>query len=337
MSRPVTTYDNRGLTWECRLALWLPGPAIVGALIIASTLIGAQLIIHWFLDLYVHRLAVLLMLMIAYIMMCPVFFAHRMALERKQFGFDVPVSGRKEMEAWVLSCPLDKIRSSRVAGAVGVLAFLGMDLGIAYFEGAQFPGFLMRFHVATITIFAYVMIGWLMGRAIYFSFSRHNDMPLPLVSDVDLLHLDTIYAIGRSGLRVALLWLIGMSIGSLFFLKSGLGLWGVFPAFGLGLVLGLVMLLKPARKVRNLIHEAKGEELAKLEPQLKQARDAALKKDSTHGKLTDLLAYQAKIKSTPEWPFDSSTLVRFGLYLLIPVISMIAGAFVERVIDGMLD
>jgi len=59
--------------------------------------------------------------------------------------------------------------------------------------------------------------------------------------------------------------------------------------------------------------------------------------DTTPGRLTDLLAYKTQIESTPEWSFDSSTLFRFGLYLLIPVGSMIGGALVERVVDMVLD
>ena len=196
----------------------------------------------------------------------------------------------------------------------------------------------MAFHSGTITIFTCMIIGWLMGRGTYISFACPDNLPLPRASDIDLLHLETLYAMGRSGLRVALCWLVGMSIGSLFFLQSGLGLWGVFPAFGIGLVLGLVFLLKPARKVRRLIQTAKQAELEQLEPKVKQARDDALKEDTaTQGKLTDLLAYQDRIKATAEWPFDSTTLVRFGLYLLIPVGSMIGGALVERVVNAMLD
>ena len=37
------------------------------------------------------------------------------------------------------------------------------------------------------------------------------------------------------------------------------------------------------------------------------------------------MTYQGRIESTPEWRFDSSMLLRFGLYLLIPVGSMLGG------------
>ncbi len=53
--------------------------------------------------------------------------------------------------------------------------------------------------------------------------------------------------------------------------------------------------------------------------------------------MTDLLAYKTQVESTPEWPFDSSTLFRFGLYLFIPIASMVGGALVERVVDMVLD
>jgi hypothetical protein len=87
-----------------------------------------------------------------------------------------------------------------------------------------------------------------------------------------------------------------------------------------------------------LIREAKREELARLEPLLRQARDDTLTRaTSSQGQLSDLLAYKTQIESTPEWSFDSSTLLRFSLYLLIPVGSMVGGALVERVVDLVLD
>ena len=87
-----------------------------------------------------------------------------------------------------------------------------------------------------------------------------------------------------------------------------------------------------------MIQAVKREELERLEPLLRQARDDALTGDaSTQGRLADLLAYRTQVEATPEWPFDSSTLVRFGLYLLIPLAAMVGGALVERVVDMVLD
>ena len=114
----------------------------------------------------------------------------------------------------------------------------------------------------------------------------------------------------------------------------GTGLWVVLSIFAINVGVGLMFLLAPALDIRSLIRDVKREELVRLEPLLRQSRDDALTGDTaTHGRLTDLLAYKTQIESTPEWPFDSSTLLRFGLYLLIPIGTMVGGALVERVVD----
>ena len=87
-----------------------------------------------------------------------------------------------------------------------------------------------------------------------------------------------------------------------------------------------------------MIREVKRSELARLAPQIRAARDEAVSGGGpSQGRLADLLSYEARIAATSEWPFDSSTLWRFGLYLLIPVVSMIGGALMERVVDLLLD
>ena len=49
------------------------------------------------------------------------------------------------------------------------------------------------------------------------------------------------------------------------------------------------------------------------------------------------LAWEARIESVREWPFDTPTLVRFALFLLIPLGSWLGGAVVERVVDLVLE
>ena len=53
--------------------------------------------------------------------------------------------------------------------------------------------------------------------------------------------------------------------------------------------------------------------------------------------LPALLAWEARVESIREWPFDTPTLVRFALFLLIPLGSWLGGAVVERVVDLVLD
>ena len=88
--------------------------------------------------------------------------------------------------------------------------------------------------------------------------------PLPQSSEIDLLNLEDLYAIGRRGLRGALVIFVALSIGSLVYLDTSLGLWGALVVFAMGLGLALFLLLRPAQEVRSLIRAAKREELAQL-------------------------------------------------------------------------
>ncbi len=337
MSREVTEKRNMGLTWENRLALWLPGLPLLGAVLIAACLIAAYLGFQWFFGLDAHRIAILVTLMIAYLLMMPRYFAPRDA-DLQLYGLEPTLSDRHETEVRALQAPRDKIRRSRLAGAAGALAVFAVNEVAATLEGADLVASLIRIHGGSAMLPLSLLVGWMAGRAIYFTFACPYDLPRLDSSDIDLLNLDNLYAIGRTGLRSAFLVLFGVSIGGLIFLDTVIGLWGTLPVFAIGLGIGLVVLLRPAREVRSLIRAVKHEELARLGPLLRQARDDTLTGDgSTQGRLTDLMTYQARIESTPEWPFDSSTLVRFGLYLLIPVGAMIGGALVERVVDMVLD
>ncbi len=338
MRGPTTEERNTGLVWERRLSLWLPRPVLFGAFLIAACLSAAYLSFQWFFDLRVDRITILLILMIAFILMGCRYMLVGAALDRQQYGLEVPLSDLHETEVRALDVPRDKIRRSRLAGTAGVLAFVGVMEVNLLVNGDPLVMPWIQLHNATVTMLLFVPMGWLFGRTIYFEFMSTPDLPRPQRSDIDLLNLENLYAIGRSGLRTALVWLLGMSVGSLFFLDTGLGLWGVLTFFAIGLGIAFVVFLRPARGVRNLIRAVKCEELVRLEPLLRQARDDALTDDiSTQGRLTDLLAYQDRVESTPEWPFDSSAFLRFGLYLMIPIGSMVGGALVERVVDMAFD
>ncbi len=193
------------------------------------------------------------------------------------------------------------------------------------------------------TYSAEIIIGlptaWLFGRNAYFLFEGFYDAPDPQRSEVDLLNLENAYVYGRGGLSGALLWFIVVAIGGLLILPGlGSGLWALLPFFAMNLGIGLFILLRPAHTVRSLIRDVKREELARIEPLLRQARYDTLTGDtSTQGRLTDLVTYKNQVESIREWPFDSSTLLRFFVYLLIPVASMVGGALVERIVDMVLD
>lgn len=49
--------------------------------------------------------------------------------------------------------------------------------------------------------------------------------------------------------------------------------------------------------------------------------------------LADLLAWEARIERVAEWPFDTPTLLRFALALLVPLGSWLGGALAQLAIE----
>ena len=99
---------------------------------------------------------------------------------------------------------------------------------------------------------------------------------------------------------------------------------------------GLVL---PLLGARRRIRRAKTEKLTDLRQSLREAEEdlAAGRGAPQPGRVADLVALEQRIDSVREWPFDSSTVLRFALYLLIPLGSWAGGALVERAIDSLLD
>jgi hypothetical protein len=51
-------------------------------------------------------------------------------------------------------------------------------------------------------------------------------------------------------------------------------------------------------------------------------------------RLAPLLSYRREILDVSEWPFDLGTMTRLGLYLIIPPLTWVGAALIERVVDA---
>jgi hypothetical protein len=323
----MTNEENMGLAWEHRLALRLPRPLLFGASIIAVCLSAAYLSFQWFFGFGVDASAFGMEVFLVVVLIAPAYFFGR--YDHKQY----------ESEVRAFSIDIAVIRNSRFAGAAGILVSIGLWELIQVSQGENSIDTWIRLHGGTAVSAMFLLLGWISGRTSYFMSAGIWNRPGPKTSDIDLLNLEKLYVIGRSGLEGALVWFIVIAIAGLLILPDmGSAFWVVLLLFAINIGGGFMFLLTPARKIRRLIREAKREELARLEPLLRQARDNTLTgPTSSQGHLSDLLAYKTQVESTPEWPFDTSTLLRFSLYLLIPVGSMVGGALVERFVDLVLD
>ena len=136
----------------------------------------------------------------------------------------------------------------------------------------------------------------------------------------------------RQGLTNALLVFGMVSVLSLLGVESRY--WPALVGFWISFtVLAWIGLMLPLRGIRRKFKATKNQELEWCRKSLKASRDA-LKSGSGDGlSIADTLAYQSLIESQRNLPFDNSILVRFSLYLLIPLGSWLGGAFVERGVD----
>jgi hypothetical protein len=235
--------------------------------------------------------------------------------------------------------PVEIVRGSRVVGALGAALMLVL-FGVANLFvddwGAGTPG----------VVAMNVLIGWILGRVGYYTLVTASEAAGPRAPElkVDLLRLQPLARFGRIGLRLSLAWIGGISVFALLsflfpMFGEGVGWWVVpIPVFLATLLVAMLALTIPVRGVRERIRRAKQQALAELEDGLRAARDAGVKGDlRMQGHLSDLLAYRAYVVGVREWPFDTSTLVRFALYLLIPLGSWLGGALVERALTVLLD
>ena len=149
---------------------------------------------------------------------------------------------------------------------------------------------------------------------------------------LDLLDMQPYQPLIRQGLTNALLVIGMVSVLSLLAVESRywpalVGFWIVFT------VLAWLGLMLPLRGIRKKFRAAKDKELEWCRQNLKVARDALKSGSGGARSVADTLAYRTAIEELRNWPFDNSTLVRFTLYLLIPLGSWLGGAFVERGLD----
>ena len=182
----------------------------------------------------------------------------------------------------------------------------------------------------------------MVSRALYLeitlarSFSRLGDR----LAEVDLLDPGLLDTFGRRGLRSVLLWMLFVAFYALLYT----GNWAA-DLLPLALVAiaayGVIGFLLPVVGARRRIRTEKRAELVRVRAAIHSLRELALRQEPEArppgGQLADLLAYESRIASVREWPFDASTLLRWALYVALGLSSWLGGALVERALGTLLD
>lgn len=242
-----------------------------------------------------------------------------------------------EWERW-RALLFDTSRSSLAAwlaggAAVGqVVNFLGWKLG-ALIPGVWPGHYIIMNGLATVLFAEMGVLGALSMRRsrVFLEMGRR--------ARVSLLAPDELAPFARTGLRASAYWFLGSSIASLLTLDAGA--WGiVVGVIAVTLALGFISLLLPSRGVHERLRAAKRDELLRVRAEIDSARAALF--DDAHGagaeiaRMPALLAWEARIEQVSVWPFDAPTLVRFALFLLVPLGSWLGGALVDRAVDAAL-
>jgi hypothetical protein len=232
-------------------------------------------------------------------------------------------------------------RTYRTAAAVGLLV---MPL-TALLVDRQPSIYLQSWYWRPEAIWTWALglfLGWNLGGFIYaiLGYSRRFSHLAGRIRSIDLFDLRPLAPFRRQGLRSVLLVVILLSLSAMNALDRAFAA----QIIGLGafaLVTGTLALLLPVRGVRERIRETKNAELARVHAAIRGKTDALgeseIAKRAETVQLADLLAYRAHVQSVREWPFDAPTLLRFALYLAIPIGSWLGGAMVERLLAAALD
>lgn len=161
---------------------------------------------------------------------------------------------------------------------------------------------------------------------------------------ISVLEVGRLAPLTRNGTRLAFFWILLLAIGLPGFAfpcgESFLAALAIVTF--VAAALSAIAVVVPLRGARRLLAEQKAEELARVRRAIESAREAVLGAPSSEAgtragaRLPGLLAWEARVEGVPEWLLDLGALRRLAFYLLIPLASWVAAAFVERMVDSAL-
>lgn len=214
---------------------------------------------------------------------------------------------------------------------VGVLFTVGMlSVFLAVDPSKRLGTLFLTVREITIEVLVFAVMGWAVGAAVGLSrLTEERARP-------DLLDPRPFVPLARHGARLAAIWLVIQSIGIPFALSfpegSGQDVARTILFLLLALAsLGGIALILPCRGAHRVLRRAKRVELEAVRIQIAEARRT---REDAH--LPGLLAWETRIEGVSEWPIDAAVLGRTGVFVLLPIASWVASAFVERLVDALL-
>jgi len=149
---------------------------------------------------------------------------------------------------------------------------------------------------------------------------------------IDLLRIDQLSIIGRSAARTSVVWFAVSAVSCLFF-ASGLSASASLGFIGACAAIGIAIFVLTLTKVHHRIKSAKAAELERVRGQIDGVRHEAHANADASLRLQGLIAYEKRIESAPEWPFDQTTAMRLGASTLILAVPWFGQAIAQSLIE----
>lgn len=155
---------------------------------------------------------------------------------------------------------------------------------------------------------------------------------------IDLLHSPALLSVARVAI-MSTLSIIGAQALFVFLLLDPEALWtDILPGFAATMLPMLALFFMPVWPLHQRLQAAKRAELKKINHQLDCLRPqavTALDDAESLEEVNRLLLYRREILQVSEWPFDIPALTQLGLYLIIPPLTWVASALIERMVDAL--
>ena len=161
--------------------------------------------------------------------------------------------------------------------------------------------------------------------------SRHSRAILRNGLVVDLLRIERLYPFGHSAARTATVWFVVSASTLLLLVGTDLGLAMIALSLASAAIGGWVF-FGTLGEIRRAIRAAKAVELEQVRHQITELKAHLHADAAAPAKLQSLLAYEARIDTVHEWPFDQTTFARMAASSLVLTVPWFGQAFAGAVV-----
>jgi hypothetical protein len=156
---------------------------------------------------------------------------------------------------------------------------------------------------------------------------------------IDLLQTSNLLPFARVAIRSTLALIGALTLFPILFFDTGTPLAGSLPGFLATGVPILIMLAIPIWPIHRRLQLAKEEALNEVRLLIHDVTQKCSKQPfnkQTINDLAPLLTYQRHLSQLSTWPFDLNAVTRLLLYLIIPPLTWIGAALIEKGLDSVL-